>query len=141
MIQKYLTASQIQFLRYVLVGGWNTVFGMVIYAALYHWLGGRVHYLVLMIPANVLAITNAYVCYKLFVFRTQGDILREYFRCYIVYGGTMVAGAAVLWVLVEWFGMSPVAANCACTLVTTVVSYLAHRNFSFKQKARSKAEK
>jgi len=126
------SASQLQFIRYLLVGGWNTVFGMAVYAGLYYWLGGRVHYLILVVPANILAITNAFICYKLFVFKTKGNILREYFRCYIVYGGTMLAAVAALWVLVEWLGMSPVAANCACTAVTTMVSYLAHRNFSFR---------
>jgi putative flippase GtrA len=79
-----------------------------------------------------LAITNAFICYKLFVFRTRGNILREYFRCYIVYGGMALAGTAGLLVLVESLGMSPVAANCVSTVVLTFVSYLSHRNFSFK---------
>jgi putative flippase GtrA len=122
-----------QFVRYLLVGGWNTVFGMAVYAGLYSWLGQRTHYLVLLIPSNILAITNAYVCYKLLVFKTHGNILREYLRCYVVYGGMMLIGAALLFVLVEWLRMPPVAANCACIAVTTVVSYLAHRNFSFRR--------
>ncbi len=120
------------FLRYLLVGAWNTVFGMAVYAALYRWLGGHVHYLVLLIPSNVLAITNAYVCYKLFVFKTQGNVLREYFRCYLVYGATMLAGAALMTGLVEWLRLQPIVANCICVGVTTIASYLAHRNFSFK---------
>lgn len=126
------SAPQRQFIRYLLVGGWNTVFGMAVYGGLYYWLGSRVHYLVLAIPANIVAITNAFICYKLIVFRTQGNILREYFRCYIVYGGMMLAGAGALLLLVEWLGMSPVAANCLSTVVLTFVSYLSHRNFSFK---------
>lgn len=127
------SAQQIQFVRYLLVGGWNTVFGMAVYAGLYSWLGQRTHYLVLLIPSNILAITNAYVCYKLFVFKTQGNVWREYLRCYVVYGGMMLIGAALLFVLVEWLRTPPVAANCACIAVTTVVSYLAHRNFSFRR--------
>lgn len=126
------SAPQRQFIRYLLVGGWNTVFGLAAYAGLYYWLGDRVHYLVLGIPANILAITNAFICYKLIVFRTHGNILREYFRCYIVYGGMMLAGAATLYMQVEWLGMPPVAANCVSTVVLTFVSYLSHRNFSFK---------
>ncbi len=47
------------FIRYLLVGGWNTVFGMTAYAGLYRWLGNSVHYLVLLVPSNILAITNA----------------------------------------------------------------------------------
>ena len=116
---------------YLLVGGWNTVFGMGVYAALYHGLGARVHYLVLLIPSNVLAITNAYICYKLFVFKTRGHVIREYFRCYIVYGGMMVLGAALLFALVEWLKITPVIANCLCITGTTAVSFFAHRNFSF----------
>ena len=116
---------------YLLVGGWNTVFGMGIYAVLYHGFGTRVHYLVLLIPSNILAITNAYVCYKLFVFKTRGHVLREYFRCYVVYGGMMVLGAALLFALVKGFKLSPVVANCVCVAATTVVSYLAHRTYSF----------
>jgi len=116
---------------YLLVGGWNTVFGMGVYAALYYGLGTRVHYLVLLIPSNILAITNAYVCYKLFVFKTRGHVLREYFRCYVVYGGMMVLGAALLFALVKGLKLSPVVANCVCIAATTVVSYLAHRTYSF----------
>jgi len=127
------SAPRLRFIRYLLVGGWNTLFGLAVYAGLYYWLGNRVHYLVLAIPANILAITNAFICYKLIVFRTRGNILREYFRCYIVYGGMMLAGAAALLLLVEWLGMSPVAANCVSTVVLTFVSYLSHRNFSFKR--------
>ena len=124
-----------QFVRYLLVGGWNTVFGMAVYAGLYRWLGEHVHYLVLLVPANILAVTNAYVCYKLFVFKTRGNILREYCRCYAVYGGIMLAAALLMFVLVDWLGMPPAAANCVCVALTTVVSYLAHRGFSFKPPA------
>ncbi len=120
-----------QFVRYLLVGGWNTVFGMAVYAGLYRWLGEHAHYLVLLVPSNILAVTNAYVCYKLFVFKTRGNILREYFRCYAVYGGILLAGAALMFVLVDRLGMPPTAANCVCILITTLVSYFAHRNFSF----------
>ena len=135
-----LDARQIQFIRYLIVGVWNTAFGMAVYAGLYHWRGNRVHYLVLLIPSNILAVTNAYVCYKLFVFKTKGNILREYFRCYLVYGGLMLVGAAAMFLLVERLGLSPTVANCVCVALTTVVSYLAHRNFSFSSVQKSRLE-
>ena len=119
---------------YLLVGGWNTVFGMGVYAALYHGLGTRVHYLVLLSPSNVLAITNAYVCYKLFVVKTHGQVSREYFRCYVVYGGMMLLGAALLFALVYWTRLLPVVANYLCIAGTTVASYFACANFSCVQK-------
>jgi len=120
------------FILYLLVGGWNTLFGMGIYALLYNGFGGRIHYLVLLIPANVLAITNAFLGYKLIVFRTRGNIAREYIRCYVVYGIMMVLGAGLLFVCVEHLKFNPVYANAFCVLVTTVVSYFSHKHFSFR---------
>ena len=60
-------------MRYMLIGGWNTLFGIGAYAILYKLLHARVNYLLLLIPANILAITNAYLGYKFVVFRTKGD--------------------------------------------------------------------
>ena len=42
--------------------------------------------MILVIITNILAITNAYICYKLVVFKTKGNYVKEYLRFYIVYG-------------------------------------------------------
>jgi len=127
-----LREEHLRFIRYLLAGGWNTFFGMLSYAVLYRLLGHRIHYLVLLIPANILAVTNAFLCYRYFVFRSRGSILREYFRCYVVYGGMIFVNAALMYILVDWINLTPILANCACIAVTTVVSFFAHRNFSFR---------
>ncbi len=64
--------------RYVVTGVWNTAFGYAAFALLVAWLASRVHYLLIAVAANVLAITNAYIVHKIFVFRTKGHCLREY---------------------------------------------------------------
>lgn len=123
---------QNQILRYLLVGGWNTFFGACIYALLYRWLGSHMHYLLVLIPANVLAITNAYLGYKIIVFKTRGNYWREYLRCYAVYGGMMVFNAILLYVLVTLIKLRPPVANVFCVLTTTVVAYFSHKHFSFR---------
>lgn len=90
----------------------------------------RIHYL-LLIPSNVLGITNAFICYKFIVFKTVVNILREYFRCYIVYGCVVFASSVITFVLMEWLGIAPTVSNCASVLVTTVISCLGHREFSY----------
>lgn len=119
--------------RFLITGVWNTVFGILAYTVLYEWLKDSVNYLVLLIPANILAITNAYICHKLFVFKTSGNILREYFRFYVVYGGTALLGFGLMFGLVSGFGLNPVLANCLCTGITVACSYFSHRNFSFRK--------
>ncbi|MEI8246723.1 MAG: GtrA family protein [Lentisphaerota bacterium] len=119
--------------RFLITGGWNTVFGILAYTVLYEWLKDSVNYLVLLIPANILAITNAYICHKLFVFKTRGNILREYFRFYVVYGGTALLGFVLMFILVDGFGFNPVAAQFLCVPIAIGLSYFSHRNYSFRK--------
>jgi putative flippase GtrA len=116
---------------YLIVGGWNTVFGVGLYALLYFLIGHRINYFVLMIPCNILAITNAYVCYKLFVFRTRGNWLREYLRFYVVYGAAMLIGMALVVLFVQVFHMHPVLASIWTTGITVVCSFIGHKRISF----------
>lgn len=121
--------------RYLAVGGWNTLFGIGVYTLLFELLKGRAHYLALAVPSNILAVTNAYVCYKLIVFKTKGNIIREYLRCYLVYGVSMLFGMAGLWLLVDGFGFYPVWGNILVAGITVIVSYVGHRVFSFRPRS------
>jgi putative flippase GtrA len=48
---------------------------------------------VLSMPLN---ITVAYLGYKLFVFRTKGNYLGEWLKCFAVYGTAMIPGLVIL---------------------------------------------
>jgi len=123
-----------QIVLYLIVGVWNTLFGIVVYAILYKFLHRYVNYLILMVPTNILAITNAYFCYKFFVFKTRGNYISEYLRCYIVYGGSIVLSFVLMFLLVSIFGLHPVLAQCLCVVIPTIFSYIGHKNFSFAEK-------
>jgi putative flippase GtrA len=117
--------------RYLMAGVWNTVFGYAVFALLVASLASRVHYLLLGVIANVLAITNAYVVHKIFVFRTKGRYLREYLRYYVVYGTTAVCGLALLALLVDGCGLNLYLAQACALGVQVAVSFVWHRRFSF----------
>lgn len=127
-----LHAPAFAFLRYLMAGAWNTFFGIGVYTLLYVLLGHRIHYLLLGIPANILAITNAFICYKFFVFKTKGNIIPEYLKCYAVYGLGSLTGMLLLALLVQGLGLHPVAANILATVIIIVFSYFGHKYFSFK---------
>jgi putative flippase GtrA len=121
-----------QEVRYLIAGAWNTVFGYGVYAGLLYLFRPWVHYMVIALVGNVLAITMAYVTHKLFVFRTTGNVLREYVRFYGVYGVTAVLGLVALPFCVEVLGMSPYVAPLLILGGTVLMSYLAHSHFSFR---------
>ncbi len=92
-----------QFIRYLGVGVWNTFFGYLSYAAFLflfsHLLPQRLLYLAVVLASLVstpINITVAYFCYKFFVFRTEGNYLIEWLRCFAVYGVGMLPGLLIL---------------------------------------------
>ena len=134
-----------QIARYLLVGGWNTLFGYACYAgfvALYSRLLPA-RYLPLTvdlasITATPLGVTMAFLCYKFFVFRTKGNFFREWLRCITVYGSATIPGLFALPVLTRALQQSaslhaaaPYLAGAIVTAVTTIYTYFAHKNFSF----------
>ncbi|MDD2828643.1 MAG: GtrA family protein [Sulfuricurvum sp.] len=129
---KRFVSKHEQKIRYLIVGGWNTVFGYGVFAGLYFWLEGSVHYLVILAISYILSITNAYVGYKFFVFKTKGNIVREYFRFYVVYGTAFLVNLIVLPFLVEVGGLNMYVAQAFVTFLTIIGSYIMHKNFSFK---------
>jgi putative flippase GtrA len=92
-----------QFVRYLCVGVFNTLFGYAVFAILLTLLNAvlpaRLLYLTVIL-ASVLStplnITVAYFGYKFFVFRTKGNFLREWLKCFAVYGVGMIPGLVAL---------------------------------------------
>ena len=131
-----------QLVRYVLVGGFNTIFGYVLFALL-NWTFrgfGSFSYMYAAVLGNLIAITVAFLGYKWFVFRTRGNYLAEWIRCVGVYGSTMLIGLAGLAVLVPVLRhvvrrpeFAPYIAGAIVTSLMVLVGFVGHRSISFRQ--------
>src|SRR5260370_32979342 len=92
-----------QFLRYLCIGVVNAFFGYISFAVILTLLNAalpaRLLYLTVML-ASILAvplnITVAYLTYKFLVFRTKGNYLGEWLKCFTVYGTGMIPGLIAL---------------------------------------------
>lgn len=128
-------------MRYILVGGFNTVFGYGVFASL-NWLFrglGTYSYLYAAVLANVIVISVAFLGYKWFVFRTRGNYLVEYIRCFGVYGGSALISLAGLPILIPILRRSlhrperaPYIAGALLTVITVLFSFLGHKKISFR---------
>ncbi len=131
LIKKYSDSSK---LRYLLAGGWNTVFGYGIGVILYYLLSNYLHVTVIALIANIIAITMSFTTYKLFVFRTKGEWLKEYLRSYVVYGGMALLGIGLIWFMVNGLSIPFWIAQGLTILLTVIISYIGHSRFTFKRK-------
>jgi putative flippase GtrA len=129
MVSEFIKRNH-TFIRFLVAGAWNTVFGYGVFIAL-SVLPLNLHYVIVLIISNILGITNAYLCYKYFVFKTRGNHAREYARFYVIYGITFVINLLLLPVLVEVFKISPVIAQGFLIVVIIFGSYFGHKYFSF----------
>lgn len=129
------------FLRFLLIGGWNTLFGVGLYTVVYRFYGEHVHYLLLTVPVQFLAITQAFLCYKFLVFRVrQTAWFAEYLRCFLIYGLSALLTTALFWLCVSGLNLSPILGNLAATAIVTLVSFLGHQAFTFRRKLTSKGD-
>lgn len=92
-----------QFVRYLCVGAFNTLFGYLSFAVILTLLNvalpARLLYLTVILASILstpLNITIAYFGYKFIVFRTKGNYLGEWLKCFAVYGTGMIPGLVAL---------------------------------------------
>jgi len=146
--------SGAQFVRYIIVGMWNTALGYAMFAYFtYLFTRISVHgYIFASILSNAIGITVAFFGYKLFVFRTRGNYLKEYIRCCMVYGTAAVPGLFLLPILknaivystlrhsilviaghaFNLHTLAPYLAGAMITGGTIIYSFIGHRKFTFR---------
>ena len=126
-------------LLYLVIGGWNTVFGYGIWAVLQYLLGDHLHYLVVVLLAWPIAVLNAYLGYRFVVFRSRGPVLKEFLRFSLVYVATLVVNLALLPIALNVLPFNIYVVQALLTTVVVISSYLSHRYYSFGAKRRRDA--
>jgi putative flippase GtrA len=147
-----------QVIRFLAVGVWNTVFALLLSTALVSFYSHILPHKWILFTADFasftakpIAITMAFLCYKHFVFHTKGNYLREWVKCFAVYGVGMIPELIALPLVTKCFLLFPLGflsplfarfhiSNPAAVLAilvvavfTAIYSYFAHKKFSFKR--------
>lgn len=135
-------------IRFLLVGGFNTVFSLALYSGFVILLGRMMPNSgkpliadIASIISQPISITVAFLCYKHFVFRTKGNYLKEWLRCFAVYSISFPAGLLILPLATKFFLMfktlppnaPPILAGIVNSVIIACYSYFAHKKFSFKR--------
>ena len=118
-------------LLYLVVGGWNTVFGYGAWALLQFLLGDHLHYLVVVVLSWPFAVLNAYLGYRYIVFRSHGPVFRELPRFSLVYLATLLVNLALLPIALRVLPFNIYVVQALFAVAVVVSSYLAHKYYSF----------
>ncbi|GAB3605492.1 hypothetical protein GCM10027413_09010 [Conyzicola nivalis] len=123
--------------RFVLVGGVNTLLGYGLFAAFWLTVGDRIGYLGSLYASYAVAIVAAFLLHRRFTFRVNGtgSVVVDFLRFASVHLVALIINTVALPLLVEGAGMYPLAAQAIVVVVTTLVSYFGHKLFSFRRAA------
>lgn len=114
--------SNAEFLKFVLVGGANTVLGYVLFALLTPFM----HYGIAYSISYVIGVVFAYVANSLFVFH-EPLAWRKFMAFPLVYVVQYLIGITLLPVLIELLRFDPLIAQPVVIVVTMPVTYLLSR--------------
>nr|WP_228537768.1 GtrA family protein [Nocardia sp. XZ_19_231] len=128
-----------QELAFALIGGFNTVLGIVLTVAWMAILGDSVPPAVAVALAYSIGVVSAFVLHRTLVFRVRGHVLRDFLGFVVVNSGGLVLNMALLSLAVSVFGLPRMPSAVVVLGLVAVGSYFGHRHISFRRGTDSPA--
>lgn len=118
---------------FLLVGGFNTLLSMVLFAGLVLLLGNQVPSSVCLGISWTTSLIIGFFLYRLFVFRVKGHGWLDFIR----YAGTNLTSLFInlvaLAVLADVFGWPAIPVQVGVTCFIVVFNYFGHKHVSFRR--------
>lgn len=120
-------------IRFLLVGGYNTLISYLIYALICYCTLEKYPQMALFL-SFIFSSPNSYLTQKFYVFNTRGNYVKEYFKCMISWTVGYGLNAVVLYGLLLT-GLNPYLAQFLAVTVITINNYLLLKYFAFSKKS------
>lgn len=123
-------------LRFLIIGGVNTLFGICAFSTLYYLLQNlHLHYLIILFIAQLIAINFSYFSNKLLVFQTEGNFRNEYPKFFFYQMLVFILNLGPFAALVEITEVHPIIVQIFLTCLTVLISYIYYNRFTFVKKS------
>ena len=119
-------------LRFLLVGGFNTVVSYLLFAFLYKVIGW--HYNTALTVQYLITVNMSVLTMRYYVFRSSGNFGREFVKAWSVYIFIFFFNAAMLNLFVKVLSLQPLLAQALYLVISTVVTFILHKYLSFRKK-------
>ena len=150
VLKLYFWAENIWFslpekLRFLLVGGFNTVFAYGILSLLVYCfenintsLGWNIAPAIIaniaLVIQYIITINVSFITMKYYVFRSRGNWLSEWFKAWSVYIFIYLINAPTLTLLMVVFSLSAYPAQAIYLTFSTIITFILHKHYSFRSK-------
>jgi putative flippase GtrA len=119
--------------RFLIAGIINTTFGLLIYPALYLTLVPLgLNYIQVLLLSQAIGITFAFLSHKYFVFKTIGNVKKEYSKFLLFHLIYLGINLVILPFMVRSWKFNPMVAQTLFAVAVIVTSYFWHNSITFK---------
>lgn len=119
--------------RFLVVGGINTILGLLTFYVIQFFWGKYVTYIGSVLITHFLISGAGFIMYRRYVFRVTKNVLVDFLRFQSVYSFSLISNLVILPILVSGLKWNVYVAQTVTVLVLTVVSFLGHKLFSFRR--------
>lgn len=117
-----------QFFKFSLVGTINTIIGFCSY---YCFLWLDCNYILANVLSWIISVFNAFYWNNKYVFQNNVSWWKSLIKTYISYATSLICGTILLFVLVEYFGVSTKIAPICTLLLTVPMNFLFNKYWTF----------
>lgn len=130
-IKKIITDEKFRFL---MVGGFNTFFGFLIFTGLTLSLKTVPHgYMIGLVVSQIVSNFVAFYLHRKVTFRVKGQLVKDFIRFTMINMVSYAINLIILPILVNVGHMNPISAQFLILIVTTTISFVGHKFFSFRR--------
>lgn len=119
-------------IRFVVIGAWNTLFGLLVFAIADATIGREAGYAVSLTLMFALAIPQAHLAQRHLVWRSRAPYLPELYRFSWVFLVSYVVNLALLALAVEVLQTPTLGSQVVISGVIAVSTYLIHQRWTFR---------
>ena len=116
--------------RYLLVGGYNTLFSIVLFGVCLNAFNEKIGYIAILVGTHFISVLNSTAAFQLFVFRSKNFVL-NYARANVTYLAYLCVNAVLLKISKEVLDFDVMYSQIAITLILIVPFYFINKLFSF----------
>ena len=118
-------------IRFLLVGGFNTMIGYGLFVILYFLLQNYLHYSLILWIQFMIAVNISYLTMKFFVFRTKKNYKSEYPKTIFTYIGVYFVNLLLL-AFLQRVVESIYFAQLIAISVVVVITYMMHKYVNYR---------
>jgi|TARA_B110000037_G_C17034599_1_gene471037 putative flippase GtrA len=120
--------------RYLITGGYNTVFGYLLFILIFYYFSSTVSHYFLLGICHLLGTIHNFFSYSTFVFKPKTNAFKNYFKFNLVYLFIFLLNLVMFTLLTKVMNWNLYFSQALIVALIAVVGYILNKNYSFSNK-------